>query len=90
MLWGGQNRKLQSKRKIKSFCPQALFQDKEMDILDVNVMRYLRYPTDNADYLKRLFEMHIGSSEKETEYLLFSVQVTKIRVFMERGRTFFF
>ena len=40
-------------------------------------MRYLRYSTDNADYLKRLFEMHIGSSEKETEYLLFSVQVLK-------------
>ena len=55
----------------------AFFQDKEMDILDVNVMRYLRYSTDNADYLKRLFEMHIGSSEKETEYLLFSVQVLK-------------
>lgn len=55
----------------------SFFRDKEMDILDVNVVRYLRNLTDNEDYLKRLLDMHVKISEKETEYLLFSVQILK-------------
>ena len=55
----------------------SFFRDKKMDILDVNVVRYLRNLTDNEDYLKRLLDMHVKISEKETEYLLFSVQILK-------------